>query len=323
MVRMISTRHIFIASCLASTATAYAVNPFGLMQDIQFRNDNASLRTDSYNHDTQQVDQNVRVFGWLFGTVAGAGNEYYLNDPGFNVPFGAGLPGGSTISFNAVRALRFWNGSGRVSFAGQPPANESLRFFRNSQVSISVNAATPFVPGFTNIALGSQGTDHRHMNVVINGSDGNPIAGDGVEPTPGVYMTFFRFQSSVASITASKPLALLFGVGQSNQNMTRALGYVANPLGGDADYSGSVDISDFAVLVSNFNTADRFFYDGDFNDDSSVDISDFAVLVSNFNTSAPLATVPAGAAVPEPTTIATAALSLVLILRRRGTRVSS
>lgn len=67
---------------------------------------------------------------------------------------------------------------------------------------------------------------------------------------------------------------------------------------GDGDLDGTVDITDFAFLASNFNTPGDW-HDGDFNYDFLVNISDFALLASNFN-KVLAGELPRGNAVPEP-----------------------
>ena len=57
---------------------------------------------------------------------------------------------------------------------------------------------------------------------------------------------------------------------------------LTTPLNGDANLSGSVDGSDFALLAGNFGTTGRAWGQGDFNADGRVDGSDFALLAGNF-----------------------------------------
>src|SRR6185295_10040911 len=52
---------------------------------------------------------------------------------------------------------------------------------------------------------------------------------------------------------------------------------------GDLNLDGTVSISDFIDLASNFNTTNRTWQEGDLNNDGSVTISDFIDLASNFN----------------------------------------
>jgi hypothetical protein len=115
-------------------------------------------------------------------------------------------------------------------------------------------------------------------------------------------------------------------------------------LAGDANADGSVNITDFNILVGNFNKPGTFNWSqGDFSGDGSVNITDFNLLVGNFNKSltgiaptqqqtdlAPLAlfaaqngdtaTFDAITGVPEPTSLGILALGGISLLRRRRTR---
>jgi len=74
------------------------------------------------------------------------------------------------------------------------------------------------------------------------------------------------------------------------------IGSVEVRLPGDATGDNSVNISDFSILASNFNTSPRTYSQGDFNLNGTAEIGDFAILAANFNTSAGSR----GAAIPEP-----------------------
>lgn len=89
-------------------------------------------------------------------------------------------------------------------------------------------------------------------------------------------------------------------------------------LPGDANFDGRVDLSDFAILKSNFGSG-MWWNQGNFDGDRDVDLDDFAVLKENFGVIA--------AAVPEPTAAAlafvSAALGGALLLRGRNAPTST
>lgn len=81
---------------------------------------------------------------------------------------------------------------------------------------------------------------------------------------------------------------------------------VAGPLG-DATLDGIVNITDFAILASQFNRVGEW-DDGDFDGNGVINISDFAILAANFNQALP-GELPRAGAVPEP-----AAMGALLVL---------
>src|SRR5207248_6144452 len=70
--------------------------------------------------------------------------------------------------------------------------------------------------------------------------------------------------------------------GQTLSDNTAVL--VRYTLRGDANLSGTVDLTDFTFLAANFNkSSGAQWLDGDFNYDDKVDLTDFTFLASNFN----------------------------------------
>jgi hypothetical protein len=89
-------------------------------------------------------------------------------------------------------------------------------------------------------------------------------------------------------------------------------------IGGDVNMNGTVDFSDFQILSSNFGGS-AIWTGGDLDGSGSVNFSDFQILSSNFGGSGPPPAIAAGAAVPEPATIALIGLAVgALALRRRS-----
>ena len=102
---------------------------------------------------------------------------------------------------------------------------------------------------------------------------------------------------------------------------------VFNPIAGDADVNGIVNLDDFNVLAANFGTASgATWIQADFNNDGRVNLDDFNALAANFGQSGAGPGVSAGdwsrlgAAVPEPSLGAAMLLGALPLLRRRRTR---
>ena len=99
---------------------------------------------------------------------------------------------------------------------------------------------------------------------------------------------------------------------------------VFNPIAGDANVDGLVNLSDFNTLAENFGQGSgATWIDADFNGDGNVNLEDFNLLAANFGQSAAGPTVTPGdwaalgAAVPEPATLGLLLTALPLIRRRR------
>ena len=88
------------------------------------------------------------------------------------------------------------------------------------------------------------------------------------------------------------------------------------PFPGDANGDDVVDFTDLGILLNSYNLAGTF-ATGDFNNSGTVDFTDLGILLNNYNLHAPALT-PA-AAVPEPSTLALAAIGVLglLIAARR------
>lgn len=107
--------------------------------------------------------------------------------------------------------------------------------------------------------------------------------------------TTFRFPNFVnnGSLTDGNYTATLNGVVDPAFNQANPLGFSFFVLAGDANRDRAVNIDDFGILATNFNTANNFSH-GDFNYSGSVDIDDFAILAGKFNTALAPAAQPRG-----------------------------
>ncbi len=97
---------------------------------------------------------------------------------------------------------------------------------------------------------------------------------------------------------------------------------VPEPLPGDANLDGVVDISDLSILGGNWRESDMEWADGDFNGDGNVDISDLSILGGNWRAESGMSfdTGLSIVGVPEPSTFAmliAATLGLAVFFVRR------
>jgi hypothetical protein len=102
---------------------------------------------------------------------------------------------------------------------------------------------------------------------------------------------------------------------------------VFDPVAGDADVNGTVNLDDFNVLAANFGTASgATWIEADFDGNGAVNLDDFNLLAANFGTTAtgpgvtPDDWAALGAAVPEPSTLVLLPLTILPLLRRQRRR---
>src|SRR5205085_803436 len=105
----------------------------------------------------------------------------------------------------------------------------------------------------------------------------------------------------------------------SGQNVDGTALLVRYTLMGDSDLSGTVDLTDFTFLASNFGaTSGQGWIDGDYDYNGAVDLTDFTYLASDFNFTVPSGAVASlGTSIPEPASVAMVAVFMGIVSRRR------
>lgn len=249
-------------------------------------------------------------------------DPYFTDNPGVAPRAGSGLPAGSQVRFDVLWRLARWGGGGAVGFL--PPEDGAALFISFTpwgfgSTHVTVTGTTPAQPGFAFGTVSTSGSMHRHLNAYLLGADGNPFGGDGVEPAPGAYLTAIRLASSDAGIAPSNAVYLVYNSGLAPTDFAGAVAYIADPIPGDADFSGRVDVADLGLLATHWQTTGREWFEGDFNRDGAVDVADLGLIASNWQGQTSFAEAWAGfaSAIPEPST-ALGAAGLVLLRRRRG-----
>ncbi|HSW46185.1 MAG TPA: PEP-CTERM sorting domain-containing protein [Phycisphaerae bacterium] len=152
------------------------------------------------------LSDETRVFGVEFGEDDPA-QPFFTEDPGFLSEHGT-FPGGGGkyVGFDVSAGLRHWTGSG----FGAVPAGESLQITKGSQ---SVNVAGAGIGGYWFGIIGVNENIHEHLTFELLGADGNPIPGDGVEPTPGIWLLEMTLRTSMPGVAVSDPLWIVFNSG--------------------------------------------------------------------------------------------------------------
>ncbi len=86
---------------------------------------------------------------------------------------------------------------------------------------------------------------------------------------------------------------------------------VNEPLPGDANGDGNVDVTDLGILATNYGAVGGAEWStGDFSGDGNVDVSDLGILATNYG-------VVAAEAVPEPSTLSLLLFGMLALIRRR------
>jgi hypothetical protein len=161
------------------------------------------------------------------------------------------------------------------------------------------------------------GTDYRNLNDQV----GATIATDGTinpsKPQRSISLVDVELNDN-GTITSIATGAGSDGTGSSDFKLIRqALGSQLRD--GDANFDGTVDVTDFNMLAADFNKSGQKWSTGDFNFDGVVNAEDFDALAANYGSVATPA--PAlGTLVPEPASpglLAACGLASVRTFRRR------
>jgi hypothetical protein len=156
---------------------------------------------------------------------------------------------------------------------------------------------------------------------IIAGYNGGNWGGNGITRSDG---DAAHFAIGYAESSALATVPAIFGTVDTTAVLVRGTRY------GDANLDGTVNLSDFNALASNFGTTGKVWTQGDFNYDGTVNLSDFNLLAGNFGLAAlgheptPQDWSNLAAAVPEPGCISLMSLAgAAPLLSRRRRRIAS
>lgn len=172
----------------------------------------------------------TRVFGYDFGEDPG--DPYVIGDPGFNngsfavglFPGDGLLPTNSTLAFNVVTNLTYWDGTGSVAFT-PAAAGVALGLNRGSFTvvvdAVGQSGTTPTIGG-----TGASGRVHVHLESQLRYTD-------GTDPTPpnapeGIYLV--GLELTLPGLANSDPLYILYNNGLSEELHDEAMDWARTAL---------------------------------------------------------------------------------------------
>lgn len=285
--------------------------------------------------------------------VTGAGNATFYDNVTNNAGSEFRVSNGATATFiDSVLGLSLFTGAGVKIFengaSGGPlvtsgasvvesTGSVSASVIREQSLSllggeaaISANGTDAATSRLTALTIsGTTGAwdgrlDLADNALVVDYAAGSPLATLADQLRSGFASGAWNGQgiaSSVAAVTPNRAVGIAEAtdIGApaafAGQLIDATAVLVRFTLPGDANLDRRVDIDDFGLLASNFNTPSRWSR-GDFNYSGTTDIDDFASLATNFNQALSAAGGESRGQVPEPTVALWLATSLLSRRRR-------
>lgn len=212
---------------------------------------------------------------WVNGVPQGLG---MLAGDAYSYAYGVSADGSVVVGFSGVdftddRAFRWTAAGGMVSLGTLPGRAHAAAYAVSDDGSIVVGSAYGDVAGTERALLWSEATGLVDLNLYL--------------PTLGIDLTGWTLVSSAAITADGRTIS---GIGRHNgasEAWIAHLGGGSEPCPGDVDDDGDVDLSDLAVLLSNFGRTDASRAEGDFDGDADVDLSDLAILLGSFGAACP------------------------------------
>ncbi len=206
----------------------------------------------------------VHVFPGVFGELPN-----WTNDPGFDSESGA-FPPGTQIGFDAMRAVRVWDG---CAFRMIP---EERLVFRKGPFTATTPTMDVVTPGFVLGEANVGGVFHHHMSYELLA----PAAA-------GIYLVELTMWSQTPGLDPSRPIWIVFRQGEDFVAHQEAFDWavwnldpsICRPDLDTSTGAGTLDIFDFLTFSNLFAMQDPR---ADFEADCIFDIFDFLAFSNEF-----------------------------------------
>ena len=235
--------------------------------------------------------------------------------------------GAGTVSFAAING----GSSGLVINGGHGNLNGNVNV---GSFFVAAAGVATVAPGGTTVlrtgAIEVDGTlDLNNNRAIVDYTGDSPIATirDSIHAgyNGGSWNGAGIISGTAAANVSGHPTAIGYaeaatlGVGTfAGQSVDSTAVVLQYALAGDANLDGKVNALDFNAIATSFGSSGKLWTDGDSNYDGTVNTTDFMTMAQNFNQV--LAAPALGTLVPEPGTIALAAVGIAALGRRRRQR---
>ena len=249
------------------------------------------------------------------------GSAVTANNSGNWQPLPGGAAGSAPANYGARVVILFQNNLAAVrdaAFDGTTPAPFALTGTGNNR-------------GFSSDINFTATSGQIDYNSFLAGNGSDTIVGSTATNQAGTPASLLINAGTAGFANAALQIPVSFTIpfdlgtfGTATFDFDGSVTARATARGGDANFDGSVNLSDFNALAANFGAASGAgWLQGDFTFDGRVNLEDFNVLAANFGMSAsvhgptPGDWTALGAAVPEPVGAGLLSLTTLTLMRRR------
>jgi hypothetical protein len=239
---------------------------------------------------TQKIDLPLTFASSTTLNVASGATLLIANPTTINSGAAVSQTGTGTVTYQSAVTVK---GGGSLSF-GSSTVGTSLTLQSGANASIAQTASSTVQFNSVNISSGAT-LDVGTGTLIVNyGSGTDPAATIRSELISGFNAKGNKWQGTGITSTAAALSPSTFALGYADGGNAVDVANTGVPAGevevkytvaGDANLSGSVDLSDLVIVASDFGQSGDDWAEGDVNYDGNVDLSDLVIVASNFGAS--------------------------------------